>query len=192
MFENQQLKYFRGGFAEFEQRSEERAANHERRLDARTRQETAARESAERLRQRAVANKKHANDNALRQAKQRLAKIERVGLGRRRQALQDELVLNPGARRESPRNINPPDIPRDVEDNSDPRGVRLSASSARREDQFSFPASLPPAGATALVSLDGVRAGYGGADVLKETSAQLRAGRASRWLDRTVRENPRS
>ena len=46
VFENQQLKYFRGGFAEFEQRSEERAANHERRLDARTRQETAARESA--------------------------------------------------------------------------------------------------------------------------------------------------
>lgn len=159
VFEKQQLKYFRGGFAEFEQRSEERAANHERRLDARTRQETAARESAERLRQRAVANKKHTNDNALRQAKQRLAKIERVGLGREDgkryktnslKALDESCVRLPS---------------------------RVEAERARREDQFSFPASLPPAGATALVSLDGVRAGYnGGADVLRDTSAQLRAG----------------
>ena len=158
VFENQQLKYFRGGFAEFEQRSEERAANHERRLDARTRQETAARESAERLRQRAVANKKHTNDNALRQAKQRLAKIERVGLGRddgkryktnSLKALDESCVRLPS---------------------------RVEAERARREDQFSFPASLPPAGATALVSLDGVRAGYGDTDVLRDTSAQLRAG----------------
>jgi ATPase subunit of ABC transporter with duplicated ATPase domains len=194
VFENQQLKYFRGGFAEFEQRSEERAANHERRLDARTRQETAARESAERLRQRAVANKKHTNDNALRQAKQRLAKIERVGLGRddgkryktnSLKALDESCVRLPS---------------------------RVEAERARREDQFSFPASLPPAGATALVSLDNVHAGYGGADVLSGTSAQLRAGarvalvganpassivrhRRDRSLStqaRTARENPRS
>jgi ATP-binding cassette subfamily F protein 3 len=158
VFENQQLKYFRGGFAEFEQRSEERAANHERRLDARTRQETAARESAERLRRSAVANKKHTNDNALRQAKQRLAKIERVGLGRddgkryktnSLKALDESCVRLPS---------------------------RVEAERARREDQFSFPTSLPPAGATALVSLDNVYAGYGGADVLKDMSAQLCAG----------------
>ena len=54
------------------------AANHERRFDARTRQETAARPASDHN----LPANKDTNDNALRQAKQRLAKIERVGLGR--------------------------------------------------------------------------------------------------------------
>ena len=78
-----------------------------------------------------VANKKHTNDNALRQAKQRLAKIERVGLGR-----DDGKRYKTNSRRRSTSSV---------------RCVRTlafrasrSERRARREDQFSFPASLPP------------------------------------------------
>ena len=53
---------------------------------------------------------------------------------------------------------------------------RIEPTRARREDQFAFPASLPPAGATALVSLDGVAAGYGARSVLAGATAQLCAG----------------
>lgn len=57
VFENCALTYFRGGLAEFERRNEEKAANQEKRLDARVRQETAARESAERLKRTAAQKK---------------------------------------------------------------------------------------------------------------------------------------
>jgi len=158
VFENCALTYFRGGLAEFEQRNEEKAANQEKRLDARVRQETAARESAERLK-RTAAQKKGTNDNALRAAKQRLAKIERVGLHRddgRRYKTNSLAKLDASFVR----------LPTKVE-----------AARATREDRFAFAASEPPTGATALVSLEGVTAGYpDGPTILKGVSAQLSAG----------------
>lgn len=81
VFDEKRLSYFSGGLAAFEQTQQESAMADQHRLDASTRLEMAARSGAEKIRQRAV-HKKGTNDNALRQAKQRLAKIERMGLYR--------------------------------------------------------------------------------------------------------------
>ena len=49
MFENQTLRYFNGSFDEFEQREEEAATRQGHMLDARLRQESKAREAAEKM-----------------------------------------------------------------------------------------------------------------------------------------------
>ena len=76
---NSSLNYFDGGLDAYEQREAEKATAHEHRLDARVRQETAARESAAKTKAKA---QKSGNDNAMRAAKQRIAKVERIGLYR--------------------------------------------------------------------------------------------------------------
>eukprot|EP00633_Aureoumbra_lagunensis_P003322 CAMPEP_0197287186 /NCGR_PEP_ID=MMETSP0890-20130614/3315_1 /TAXON_ID=44058 ORGANISM="Aureoumbra lagunensis, Strain CCMP1510" /NCGR_SAMPLE_ID=MMETSP0890 /ASSEMBLY_ACC=CAM_ASM_000533 /LENGTH=823 /DNA_ID=CAMNT_0042756553 /DNA_START=26 /DNA_END=2497 /DNA_ORIENTATION=+ len=83
--DQQQLQYFAGDLHAFEKHQSEQAAAQQHRLDARIRQETAARDAAEKMKQKATAHRKKSkgtNDNALRAAKQRLAKIERIGLYR--------------------------------------------------------------------------------------------------------------
>ncbi|KAJ8601215.1 hypothetical protein CTAYLR_003285 [Chrysophaeum taylorii] len=140
VFEDLRLHYFHGTLAAYEQRQEEKTAAHQHRLDARVRQETAARDAADKMRQRA-SQKKGANDNALRAAKQRLAKIERVGLYRddgHRYKTHSLQKLDEAAIR----------LPE-----------RVEAKRALKEEQFCFP-EPSPLGESNYVSLDGVDVGY--------------------------------
>ncbi len=70
------LHYFPGSFEDYERKLDESEACHVRRMDARARQESAAADSA------AAMRKKAKDPNAQKQAKQKSAKIDRIGLFR--------------------------------------------------------------------------------------------------------------
>jgi ATP-binding cassette subfamily F protein 3 len=78
-------RYFKGDYESFLDKEGEKAHAHAHRLDARVRQEKAARASAAKMATAAKAashGKGNASDNLLRHAKQKLAKVERMGLFR--------------------------------------------------------------------------------------------------------------
>ena len=140
VFEDKQLNYFHGDLATFDQRQDEQAAAQEHRMDARVRQETQARESAEKMKKLAVSkNKKHLNDNQVRAAKQRLAKIDRIGLFR------DD---GKKFKTHSLQAIGTHHLPSKVE-----------AKRAAKEDAFTFPVPSS-ADTSSFVTLDGLDVGY--------------------------------
>lgn len=152
---NSNLNYFDGGLDAYEQREAEQASAHEHRLDARVRQETAARESAAKLKAKA---QKSGNDNAMRAAKQKLAKVERIGLyrddGKRFKTnslakLDEKYVLLPN---------------------------RAEGKVATKSDVFKFP--TPPARSIdrAIVSLDDVTLVRGDLEIIKHVKAFLYPG----------------
>ena len=179
VFENQQLKYFRGGFAEFEQRSEEWLETRSQWLGhgwpvtkAAMLPVSLSGSGNGRLRTRSIPTTTRC---AKRSSGSR--KSARVGLGRddgKRYKTNSLKALNESTVR----------LP-----------SRVEAERARREDQF---LKLPSVAAARR--RDGVGVAEqassgpcGGADVLKDMSAQLRAGaRVAVGSDRTARGNPRS
>jgi ATP-binding cassette, subfamily F, member 3 len=154
---NETLNYFDGGLDAYEQREAEKATAHEHRMDARVRQETSARESAAKIKAKA---QKNGNDNAMRAAKQKLAKVERIGLyrddGKRFKTnslakLDERYILLPS---------------------------RVEGKVAAKHDVFKFPT---PQGATAskdraIVSLDEVTLARGGVEIIKNVKAFLYPG----------------
>lgn len=80
-FENQSLRYFPGDYESFIDTEANSEARKLQLLDARTRQEEKMRSSAEALKAKASKGK-GSNDKELKAAKQRLAKVERIGLYR--------------------------------------------------------------------------------------------------------------
>lgn len=155
VMEHQTLRYFDGGLEAFEQHEEEAAAAYEHRLDARVRQETAARDAAAKMKQKA---QKSGNDNAMRAAKQRLAKVERVGLYR------DD------GKRFKTRSLAKLDeqyslLPSKVE-------AKLTA----KQDVFSFPEPQAFPADRPLVSLDMVSLRRGEKEILKSVNAFLYPG----------------
>lgn len=156
VFDEKQLSYFGGGFAAFEQTQQERAMAEQHRLDASTRQEIGARSAAEKTRQRAI-HKKGTNDNALRQAKQRLAKIERIGLHRedgKRYKTHSLAALEEAALR----------VPTKVE-----------ARRAIKTEKFEVP-QPSNLGIGDLLALDEVDVGYCGEPLVQKVVAQLGPG----------------
>ena len=149
---NENLNYFEGGLEAYEQREMEKAIAHEHRLDARVRQETAARESAAKIKAKA---QKTGNDNALRAAKQKLAKVDRIGLyrddGKRfkthsLEKLDEKYILLPN---------------------------RVEGRVAAKNDVFKLPVPPPRPIDRALVSLDEVTLMRGDAEVLRNVKAFL-------------------
>jgi len=76
------LHAFPGGLEEYEKREGEKAARNDAMLDARVRQEKKARDAAAEMKKQAMSSKGGRNDGQLKQAKQKLDKISRVGLYR--------------------------------------------------------------------------------------------------------------
>mmetsp|Transcript_1926 Transcript_1926/g.3054 ORF Transcript_1926/g.3054 Transcript_1926/m.3054 type:complete len:843 (+) Transcript_1926:23-2551(+) len=155
VMEGAQLRYFDGGLEAFEQREEERAVAHEHRLDARVRQETAAREAAAKMKQRAV---KSGNDNAMRAAKQRLNKIDRVGLFR------DD------GKRFKTRSLQK------LDESYSLLPSRVEARAVSKNDTFIFPSPLSCEKGRALVSLDSVTLVRGEKDIVRGVNAFLYPG----------------
>ena len=145
---NSSLNYFDGGLDAYEQREAEKATAHEHRLDARVRQETAARESAAKTKAKA---QKSGNDNAMRAAKQRIAKVERIGLyrddGKRFKTnslakLDEKYVLLPS---------------------------RVEGKAAMKNDVFKFPVPVVSSSQDrAIVSLDEVTLVRGEVEILQQ------------------------
>mmetsp|Transcript_7324 Transcript_7324/g.12289 ORF Transcript_7324/g.12289 Transcript_7324/m.12289 type:complete len:842 (+) Transcript_7324:167-2692(+) len=152
---NSSLNYFDGGLDAYEQREAEKATAHEHRLDARVRQETAARESAAKLKAKA---QKSGNDNAMRAAKQKIAKVERIGLyrddGKRFKTnslakLDEKYVLLPS---------------------------RVEGRAAAKHDVFKFPVPSEKSRDRAIVSLDEVSLVRGDVEIIKNVKAFLYPG----------------
>ena len=149
------LHYFDGGLDAYEQREAEKATAHEHRMDARVRQETAARESAAKLKAKA---QKSGNDNAMRAAKQKIAKVERIGLyrddGKRFKTnslakLDEKYILLPS---------------------------KVEGKAAAKHDVFKFPVPLEKSKDRAIVSLDDVTLIRGNVEILKSIKAFLYPG----------------
>ena len=155
MFANKSLRYFSGTFSEFEEIESQIASRNANLLDARVRQEKKARDSAEKMRQGA----KH--HTQLKQAKQKVDKIARMGLfrddGKR-------FKLN-SLRKESANSLRLPE--------------HIEAKRPDKETKFTFPS--PDIGALRSVSnehdgileLDDVSCGYGGIPILARVTARV-------------------
>lgn len=147
VMEDKTLKYHAGDFGDYVAHREERSRDHTRRLDAKVRSERKAHESAQFLRNRARKSRK-GGEKLARQARQQVAKTERLGLYR--------------------------DDGKRYKTNSlktfDEKAARLPqqtvAKRALREDRFTFPtpdaAALRNASA-ALVEIDALTYAYDGA-----------------------------
>jgi ATPase subunit of ABC transporter with duplicated ATPase domains len=155
VMEHQNLRYFDGGLEAFEQREEEAAAAYEHRLDARVRQETSARDAAAKMKQKA---QKSGNDNAMRAAKQRLAKVERVGLYR------DD------GKRFKTRSLAK------LDEKYSLLPSRVEAKMNAKQDVFSFPEPQAFPADRPLVSLDMVSLVRGDREILKSVNAFLYPG----------------
>ncbi|KAG8459996.1 hypothetical protein KFE25_011045 [Diacronema lutheri] len=171
------LRQFRGGLDEFERAEAEAAQRLGSRLDARARQEAAARASADALRR--AAQRAHGTDGggaAARQAKQKAAKAERIGLFREDgkafklnslKTLDEKALRLPSRAEASQLCADPSELP--FRFPTPPRGGMRGLSDA--DD--------------ALVALDGAAVGYaraagaaadgGRAPVLRELTLALRA-----------------
>jgi len=152
----QQLIPFAGGFHEFEQRNEEKAAAHGHRMDARVRQEERAQKSSEKM-MRKSKQKKGTNDNMARAAKQKQAKIERIGLyrddgkaykTRSLKKLDEKFLLLP---------------------------EKVTALKAEKGERFRFPSPTVDKGSS-LVTLDDVSIFRGNDQILKFVNLFIEAG----------------
>mmetsp|Transcript_14885 Transcript_14885/g.44844 ORF Transcript_14885/g.44844 Transcript_14885/m.44844 type:complete len:694 (-) Transcript_14885:87-2168(-) len=162
-FANAELTYFNGGYDDYLSRAAEASANHARRLDARVRQEEKAQNAAAHM-QRAA---RGGNDKAARQAKQKLNKVDRIGLGRsdgKRFALQSLKKLDASASR---------------------LAERVEGKAREREEKFQFPAPDRQAlraggGDVDLVSFDGVDCAYAEGEKVVLEGLNLRVTLGSR------------
>lgn len=146
-FENQQLRYFPGDYESFLEAEANSEARKLQLLDSRTRQEEKMRSSAEALK--AKASKGKGSDKELKAAKQRLAKVERIGLYRddgKKFKLQSLSKLDESAARL-------------------PSRIEVSSLSRNRETSFKFPAasdniSQRMSNTETVLSLDEASIGY--------------------------------
>ena len=169
--DSKSLSYFPGTYEEWKEVQLQRAHAHNSRLDARHRQEAAARKSAAAMRKKAAGKKGKGkgkgkgkvNDNALRQAKQKEKKIARIGLFRddgKAFKLQSLNKMDAGAVL----------LPQ-----------RAEAAKLAKAERFSFPAFEDGAGlglgsgGGAIVTMEGVSFAYPGSAsrVLRDVSLSI-------------------
>jgi len=162
LFENQQLRYFPGDYEAFLEAEANTEARQLQLLDSRTRQEEKARASAEALKAKAKA--KGGGDKELKAAKQRLAKVERIGLYRddgKKFKLMSMSKLDESALRL-------------------PSRIEVSNLKRDKETSFKFPGSnsggevCRMSNTESVLTLDETNIGYSASDpVLKNITAQL-------------------